>query len=85
MWALDKLYSVSLTNVLRNDRLLGSPAVINNPNQARSLNIHSFNAYDTNLLPIDMAPRRKIERQLFVPKNESERVIPYLLEILTDV
>jgi len=32
-----------------------------------------------------MAPRRKIGRQLFVLKNESKRVIPYLLEILTDV
>jgi hypothetical protein len=72
-------------NVLRNNRVLGSPAVINNPNQARSSNIYSFNAYDTNLLPVDVAPRRKIGRQLFVLKNESERVIPYLLGILTDV
>jgi hypothetical protein len=66
-------------NVLQNNRLL------NNPNQARSSNIHSFNVYDTNLLLVDIYPRRKIGRQLFVPKNESERVILYLLGILTDV
>jgi hypothetical protein len=60
---------LSLSIDIWNDRLLGSPAVINNPNQARSLNIYSFNAYDTNLLPVDMAPRRKIGRQLFVPKT----------------
>jgi len=60
---------LSLSIDLWNDRLLGSPAVINNLNQARSLNIHSFSAYDTNLLPVDMAPQRKIGRQLFVLKT----------------
>jgi hypothetical protein len=55
-------------NVLRNN--LGSPAVINNPNQAWSSNIYSFNIYDTNLLLVDVAPRRKIGRQLFVLKKQ---------------
>ena len=71
---------------VRNNRHLGSPAVIKTPTkrEARTF-IHSVNAYDTNLLPVDVAPRRKIGRQLFVPKNESKGVIPYLLGILTDV